>query len=118
MRLLPLLLLAAGLTGCGGSDPVAAPESDPTPSASTYSEQVRGTFLDACLDNAKNTASGAVSEEQLRTTCECILGKVEQEYSEAEFARFEQRLLGGGASAQESGQLTTWSTDCAREAAS
>lgn len=112
------LLVAFALTGCGGGSPDAAPDGDATPSAAGYSAEVRENFLTSCIDNATNAAGGAASEEQLTQTCECILGKVEQEYSEAEFAEFEQRLLGGEASEQENAQLVGWSTSCAEEAAS
>jgi hypothetical protein len=112
------LVTAVALTGCGGGSPDAAPDGDATPSAAGYSADVRENFLTSCIDNATNTAGGAASEEQLTQTCECILGKVEQEYSEAEFAEFEQRLLGGEASEQENSQLVGWSTSCAEEAAS
>ncbi len=117
---LPALLLGAvgALTGCGAaSDGDAAPvrtATTPTP----YSQEVRGNFLDSCVENAANTAGGAATQEQLTRTCECILGKVEQEYSEAEFADFEERLLGGQASDEESDRLVGWSTDCARASAS
>lgn len=113
--------MAVLLTGCSGSSSDAAPApeltEEPT-SGSGYSQEVRGNFLASCLENATRTAEGAATQEQLTQTCECILGKVEQEYSEAEFTSFEQRLLGGRASDQESGRLVTWSTDCARESTS
>lgn len=105
-RALPALLLLVGLTGCGGG-------ADP---AVSFSEQVRGNFLTSCIDNAKNSSNGAATEEQVTRTCECILGKVEQEYSEAEFAQFEKRLLGNKASDEESARLVDWSSTCAREA--
>ncbi|MCW2678839.1 MAG: hypothetical protein JWM62_240 [Frankiales bacterium] len=114
-----LLLAVLGLTGCGGgADPApeAAPVNTPTPTG--YSQEVRGNFLDSCLDNATNSAKGATTEEQLTQTCECILGKVEQEYSQTEFADFEKRLLGGTASDEERGQLVNWSTECAQTATS
>jgi hypothetical protein len=117
-RALPALLVLAafGPTGCGGgSAETAAPAPSQEPSG--YSQEVRGNFLDSCLENATRTAKGAATEEQLTQTCECILGKVEQEYSEAEFAEFEQRLLGGKASDEESGRLVNWSTQCAQETA-
>ena len=115
----PLLVVALALSGCGGGNTAAAPDSadeaTPTAAAEGFSEEVRTNFLDSCIANAKETAGGSASEEQLTQTCECILGKVEEEYSEAEFAEFEQRLLGGTASEQESGQLVGWSTACAEE---
>lgn len=115
----PALVLVAvlGSAGCGGDEPTASPAS---PSASTagYSAEVRENFLRSCVTNATQTGGGAASEEELTRTCECILGKVEQEYSEVEFAQFEQRLLGGTASEQETARLTQWSTSCADEATS
>lgn len=69
--------------------------------------------LSGCGGDPDNGAA----QEQLTQTCACILGKVEQEYSEAAFAAFEQRLLGGSASEQESDRLVSWSTECARGAA-
>lgn len=121
-RALPALLLlaAVGLAGCGGGteDEAAPARTAAAPTATGYSQEVRSNFLDSCLDNAKNTAGGTVTEEQLTQTCACILGKVEQQYSEPEFAEFEERLLGGQASDEESGRLKGWSTDCARTASS
>ena len=118
---LPVLLLVAvlGLTGCsGGTDEDAAPVRTPAPAATGFTQEVRGNFLESCIENATNTANGAATAEQLTRTCECILGKVEQEYSEPEFADFEKRLLGGTASDEESGRLVNWSTECARTATS
>ncbi len=118
-RALPALLILAalGLSGCGGGD--AEPQAAAPTSAETgYSNAVRANFLGSCLENATRTANGAATEEQLTQTCECILGKVEGEYSETEFAEFEQRLLGGKASDEESGRLVNWSTACAKDAAS
>jgi hypothetical protein len=118
----PALLLLAALTlgGCGGGDtpePEAAAPTTPA-AAVAYSADVRQNFLTSCLENATNTAKGAATEEQLTRTCECILGKVEAEYSETEFAEFEKRLLAGEAEDEESGRLVRWSTDCAKEATS
>ena len=111
-RALPCLALlgALALAGCSG-DPAEEPTAD-----GRYSADVRKNFLDSCLENAVNSAAGGADEEQLASTCECILGKVEAEFSEDEFTEFEQRLLGGTASEAERTQLTTWSDDCAREA--
>lgn len=115
-RALPALLLLAvlALSGCGDDDPSAGASPDPT----GYSEEVRGNFLTSCVENARTTSKGAATDEQLTQTCECILGKVEKEYSQAEFTDFEQRLLANEVTAEESEQLKTWSTDCAREATS
>lgn len=111
-----LLLAVLALSGCSdGSEQDAAPAVSSVPDG--YSQEVRGNFLRSCLENATNTADGAATQEQLMQTCECILGKVEQEYSESEFADFEKRLLGGGASDAESDRLVGWSTECARAAA-
>jgi len=120
MRRALLVLALLGLTACaGGADEDAAPRRTSTPTPTTgYSQEVRGNFLASCLENATNTANGAASQEQLTQTCECILGKVEQEYSQSEFADFEKRLLGGEASEKESGRLVDWSTECARGATS
>ena len=111
-RALPCLALLAtlALAGCGGD---SAEEGDTA--GGRYSTDVRDNFLDSCLENATNTAGGRASEEQLTSTCECILGKVEQEYSEEEFTEFERRLLDGTASESESNQLVGWSNDCATE---
>lgn len=117
----PLLLGVLGLAGCvGGTDQGAAPArtSAPTPTPTGYSQEVRSNFLASCLQNAINSARGAANQEQLAQTCECILGQVELEYSESEFADFEKRLLGGKASEQESDRLVSWSTECARGASS
>lgn len=120
-RALPGLMLLAvlGLTGCGGGgeQDVAATRAT-APTAAGYSQEVRGNFLGSCLENATNTAGDAATEEQLTQTCECILGRVEQEYSQTEFAGFEKRLLAGDASDAESGRLLDWSTECARGPAS
>lgn len=118
-RALPPLLLAGvlGLTGCSGGEEQAAPAPGGSPAPTGYSALVRTTFLDSCVDNARNSSRGAASEEQLTRTCECILTRVEQAYTEAEFAEFEKRLLGGDASGEESDRLASWSTACAREAA-
>lgn len=109
-RVLPCLALLAvlALAGCGADTPENAD--------GRYPADVRKNFLDSCLENATNAAAGRADEEQLTQTCECILGKVEAEYSEDEFTQFEQRLLGGTASDAESEQLVGWSNDCAREA--
>ena len=119
MRLpLPVLVVAmVALTGCAGDAPPLS-AATPTAASSGYSQAVRGNFLTSCVDNARTTADGAASEQQLESTCECILGKVETEYSEAEFAGFEQRLLGGAASQAENDQLVAWSTACADESRS
>ena len=116
-RALPRLavLAALALTGCG--DGGSSEEADGS-AGGRYSSEVRENFLDSCLENATNSANGQADEEQLIRTCECILGKVEAEYSEQEFAQFEQRLLGGDASEAESGRLVSWSNDCAKSAAS
>lgn len=111
---LPVLLIALAVAGCSGTQDGAAPAAEQA--ATGYSADVRRNFLGSCLDNATNTANGAATREQLTQTCACILGKVEKEYSESDFAAFEQRLLGGTASQEESDRLTTWSTDCATEA--
>ena len=124
LRAVPALLLAAALTlsGCGGDtdDAASSPSSSPSaaPEATGFSADVRDNFLTSCLQNATETSKGAATEEQLTQTCACILGKVEEEYSEAEFAEFEQRLLDRAATEQETALLTRWSTDCAREATS
>lgn len=115
---MPHLLLAvlAGsllLPGCAGDAEPAAGASPAAASSAGFSADVRANFLGSCLENATNTAGGAATREQLASTCECILGKVEQEYSASEFAEFEGRLLGGSASDQESGRLVRWSTECA-----
>ncbi len=119
MRPAPLLLLTAlVLAGCSGdSSPEAGPSRGAQASPTGYAEDVRTNFLDSCVENATNTSRGAATQEQLSQTCTCILGKVEQEYSQAEFADFEKRLVAGDASEQESGRLVTWSTECARTAA-
>ena len=115
--LLPWVLLAAGmLAGCADARPGAAPDQTSSPTAAGFSQEVRDNFLSSCLDNATNSSNGDATQEQLSATCACILGKVEQEYSESEFAQFEQRLLAGEASADENEQLTTWSTECAESA--
>ena len=119
-----LLLATLALAGCGGGgDSEPAAQQQPTPTATAgggagYSADVRANFLTSCIENARNTAKGAATEEQLSQTCECILGKVEEEYSQADFAAFEERLLGGTATDEESGRLVRWSTDCAKEATS
>ena len=112
-RLLPALVVGAALalTGCSGS-----PEPEPEPSG--FSADVRRNFLSSCVQNATKTSQGRASQEQLDTTCECILGKVEQEYDEAEFRAFEQRLLDGSATEDENVRLTEWSTSCAQEESS
>ncbi len=113
-RLLPALLLAAlALTSCGDDDPAAPAAGD---SPGRFAADVRENFLESCVQNAKETSDGDATDEQLQQTCECILGKIEREYSEAEFAAFEQRLLGDTASEEETSQLAQWSTDCAEEA--
>jgi hypothetical protein len=119
-RALPALLVVAtlALAGCGGGDDEPAAAAPAPPSPTGYSQAVRDNFLTSCLQNATNTAGGAATEQQLTQTCECILGKVEQEYDEADFADFEKRLLGGEASAEERGRLTDWSTECAGGASS
>ena len=113
--LLPLVL-AAGLALGGCADDPSTPPADEAASTG-YSQDVRDNFLSSCLENATNSATGEVSEQQLRATCECILGKVELEYSESEFAEFEQRLLSGEATDEESARLAGWSTECAEESA-
>lgn len=117
-RALPCLALVAALalTGCGGGG--SSDEQEGASAGGRYSSEVRENFLDSCLENATNSANGQAGEEQLIRTCECILAKVEAEYSEKEFTQFEQRLLGGNASEAESGQLVRWSNDCAKSAAS
>ena len=114
---LPGLLLTALLTGCGGDSSTAASTPSATDSSTAFSAEVRENFLTSCVQNARAASNGAADDEQLTRTCECILGKVEQEYSESEFSQFEQRLLGDTASDEETAQLTQWSTSCADEAA-
>lgn len=112
LRSLALMAFLA-VAGCGGeSSPEAGTSAD-----GRYSADVRENFLTSCLANATNSSNGRASEEQLTQTCECILGKVEAEFSEQEFAGFEQRLLGGTATDAESGQLVSWSDECAKQAA-
>ena len=112
--LLRTLLLASAvvLAGCANE---TVPEPAPSPQA--FSAEVRENFLTSCIENAAATAGDAADEDQLGATCECILGKVEQEYDEAAFAEFEQRLLNETATAEESAQLEQWSTSCAEESA-
>ena len=112
-RLLPALLVGAALALSGCSD-----SSEPEPEPTGFSADVRRNFLSSCVENATKTSQGRASEEQLDTTCECILGKVEQEYDEAEFREFEQRLLDGSATEDENARLTQWSTACAQEESS
>lgn len=107
-----LLATALALTACSSENP-----PEPSPSSQAFSAEVRENFLTSCVENAAATAGDAADEEQFGTTCRCILGKVEQEYDEAEFADFEQRLLNETATAQESAQLEQWSTSCAEESA-
>lgn len=113
-----LLLSVLALAACGDSGSGDALPDASASAGAPYSTEVRENFLTSCLDNATKEAGGSASREQLTQTCECILGKVEQEYSEAEFAEFEQRLLGGDASEQENAQLVGWSQECAQDAAS
>jgi hypothetical protein len=117
MRPALLLLAVLALPGCGGGGSASeAGLAGSTPTAAAgYSADVRKNFLTSCLQNATNTASGAATEEQLTQTCECILGQVEAEYSETEFAEFEKRLLAGEAEAAERDRLVGWSTGCAKE---
>lgn len=110
-----LLVAAVSLTGCS-SETVPVPEPDPSPNA--FSAEVRDNFLTSCVENATAAAGDAADDGQLDATCACILGKVEQEYDEAEFAEFEQRLLDETASTAESAQLEQWSTTCVQESAS
>ena len=110
-----LLVLSGGAVACAEGE-VALPARTPEATTTAYAADVRRNFLDSCLENATRTAEGSASREQLVTTCECILGRVEQEYTQAGFAAFEKRLLGGMASDAESKRLVGWSTDCAREA--
>lgn len=107
------LVATLALAGCGGSG--SGPEDGA--GDGRYSADVRANFLDSCLENATNSADGRANEEQLTQTCECILEKVEEEYSEEEFSQFEQRLLGGTASEAENSRLVSWSNDCATSAA-
>lgn len=113
-----LLVCVLSLAACGdsGSDD-ALPEASAS-AGSAYSDEVRENFLTSCIENATKEAGESASREQLTQTCECILGKVEQEFSETEFAEFEQRLLSGEASDQENAQLVGWSQECASDAAS
>ena len=118
MRRAAVLLSVLMLAACGDGKPdTASPRASSVPGGA-YSAEVRENFLTSCLENATKEAGGSASREQLTQTCECILGKVEQEYSEAEFAKFEHRLLDGDASEQENAQLVGWSQECAQEAAS
>ena len=113
-----LVLAAAGavvLSGCTGD---SAGDDEPGATAATYSASVRDNFLRSCVENATRTSDGSATPAELQATCRCILAKVEQEYSEAEFRAFEERLLGGKASDEESGRLVGWSTACAKEATS
>ena len=104
-----LVLLALALSACSGEDP------PPSPEPARFSADVRSNFLTSCVDNAAAEAGADADPARLRTTCECILQKVEQEYDEASFAAFEQRLMDGSATEQESTQLEQWSTTCAEE---
>lgn len=121
---LQALLLAAAfaLTACGGGssqdDEGFRSQPDKRAAEGNFSDEVRDNFLSACVENAVETANGAATEEQLTSTCECILGKVEEEYSQEEFEEFEKRLVAGDASDQESGRLINWSTQCAQDSAS
>lgn len=105
-----LLVAVVTLSGCSSES-----TSDPEPSAGAFSAEVRENFLASCVENAAATAGDSVDEPQLEATCQCILGKVEQEYDEVEFAAFEQRLLDETASEDESSRLEQWSTECAEE---
>ena len=77
----------------------------------------RAIFLSACEENARATAKGKATENQLKQTCSCLLAKVEAHYSFDEFARFERDLQAGTAKGEDSANLLNWSTQCAREAA-
>lgn len=105
-----LLVAVLTLTGCSSGT-----GSEPSPTPDAFSAEVRETFLSSCVENAAATAGDAADEGQLDATCRCILGKVEQEYDEAGFAAFEQRLLDETATEQESAQLEQWSTECAEQ---
>ena len=118
MRRALAVLAAAGVVALSACSPDSTGDKEPGGTPATYSSSVRDNFLSSCVENATRTSDGAATPEQLQQTCRCILGKVEQEYSEAEFTEFEKRLLGGGASDEESGRLVRWSTDCAKEATS
>jgi hypothetical protein len=110
---LAVLALTVVVSGCTGGG-----EQEPRSAAATYSADVRETFLSSCVENATRTSDGTATAAQLQQTCTCILGKVEQTYSEAEFTAFEKRLLGGDAAPEESSRLVDWSTACAKEATS
>lgn len=115
---LPCLAATAvlALTGCGGTAATEGPDDAPAPAG--FPSDVRDGFLASCVANARNTASEQVAQEQLVRTCDCLLGKVEQDFSASGFADFERRLLGGQASTSERAQLRQWSTSCATEEAS
>lgn len=107
-----LLVAVVTLSGCSSE---RAPEPEPTSGA--FSAEVRENFVSSCVENATAAAGEAADEEQLDATCRCILGKVEQEYDEAEFTAFEQRLLEETAGEAENAQLEKWSTECAEQSA-
>lgn len=105
-----LLVAVVTLSGCSSGD-----DSEPAPTPDAFSAEVRENFLSSCVENAAATAGDAADEDQLDATCRCILGKVEQEYDEAGFEEFEQRLVDETATEQERVQLEQWSTECAEE---
>jgi hypothetical protein len=123
MRPVSAALLALLLAGCGddgGSDDEAADEPTSTTTSTTeatggFPPEVQRNIVDGCLTSARATAGPEAPEDLLRASCECVLERVQEEYSAEEFAELEAKLQAGTATDAEAGALTNLGVDCARE---
>ena len=80
--LLAVALMAAPLaSGCGGGDD----EGD------GYPAEVVSSFMASCEPSAVESSQGALTAEEARTTCRCVIDELQQTLSLDEFREFDER---------------------------
>ena len=88
------LVLAGVLVGCGGSDDTGSSGGGDD---SGYPQDIRDTFTSNCVSSAEASSGGVVMDYE--ALCECVLGKIEDQYTLAEFVEAEQAMSNGDSGA-------------------